>query len=386
MSGLRRRGDAVARRRERGRAVDSAVAGETLLRHGLRPPRLLTLAITGDCNLHCRHCWVEAGEGPAAPGLSVSALRLLLQEFSAVGGSGLRLTGGEPLCHPGWLELLRLGRALGLQRLVLQTNAMLLDEAGVAALAELDFPGLAIEISLDGATAQSHDLVRGEGAFAEVLAGVGRLARGGLAGRITLLFTEMRHNLDEFPALLELAAELGVASVAAGTLVQGGRAAADPLVAPPAQEQYLSLLQRYGEDSRFRELYAALGTMAALEWQKGDAPRVECCTFVENPYLTPSGRLYPCLLCHAERFSVSGVGTKGLTAALAEGAPLWASLARLSRRRAAANPSCRECPGAHLCAAGCMGRAWGSCGDLLAVDDRCSLRRAIYQGNLPPRS
>jgi radical SAM protein with 4Fe4S-binding SPASM domain len=144
-------------------------------------------------------------------------------------------------------------------------------------------------------------------------------------------------------------------------------------------EQYLSLLERYDRDARFRELYEKIGSVAALEWRKGDAIRRDCCTFIENPYLTPSGRLYPCLLCHADEFSVSGVFEKGLAAALAEGVPLWASLLRISRRRSQEIPECRDCPGKPFCAGGCLGRAWGSCGNLMAADDRCSVRRAIYQ-------
>ena len=107
--------------------------------------------------------------------------------------------------------------------------------------------------------------------------------------------------------------------------------------------------------------------------------RRDGCTFIENPYLTPSGRLYPCLMCHADEFSVTGVFEKGLAAALAEGAPLWASLLRISRSRGEEIPECRDCRGRLSCAGGCMGRAWGSCGNLLAADDRCEVRRAIYQ-------
>jgi radical SAM protein with 4Fe4S-binding SPASM domain len=119
--------------------------------------------------------------------------------------------------------------------------------------------------------------------------------------------------------------------------------------------------------------------MAALEWLRSDAPRSECCTFAENPYLTPDGRLYPCLLCHADAYAVKGVFGKGLAAAFSEGAPLWARLLRISRSKAEAHAACRKCAGRLACAGGCMGRAWGSCGDLMAADDRCELRQAVYR-------
>ncbi|HEY6874552.1 MAG TPA: radical SAM protein [Geobacteraceae bacterium] len=354
-------------------------AAKTLKRAGLRSPKTLTIAITGACNLTCGHCWVEAGETASAPHVPARALMRLVEELAATGGTGIRFTGGEPLCHPDWPDLIRLARTIGFRSIALQTNAMLLTDEQAALLRTCDFPGLSIQVSLDGAEAPGHDLVRGDGAFDRAVAGIRRLADAGLGRRISIAFTEMRHNLEEFPALLELAAGIGVGAVVAGSLITGGRSAKTPLLAPPAQDQYLRLLDRYATDARFRELYDALGTMAALEWLRGDAPRGECCTFAENPYLTPDGRLYPCLLCHADAYAVTGVFGKGLAASLAEGAPLWTALLRISRSRAEALAACRECPGGLACAGGCMGRAWGSCGDLMAPDDRCGLRQAIYR-------
>ncbi len=345
----------------------------------LNPPKILTLAITGICNLFCAHCWVDAGARSSAPHVPTHTVMRLIEEFAAMGGDGIRITGGEPLCHPEWLNLLRYARTTGFRRVMLQTNGILLTDAHVQALRELDFPGLSIQISLDGAKAPTHDLVRGTGTFAGALSAIRRLAEAGLAPRIAIAFTEMRHNLEEVPALLKLAADLGVGSVITGTLVTGGRADRNSRCTPPRPEQYLRLLDRYDADMQFRRNYDSLGTMAALEWRREDTRREQCCTFAENPYLTPDGRLYPCLLCHTDAYAVTGVFEKGLAAAFAEGAPLWTSLLRVSRRRADAIAACRECPAKTACKGGCMGRAWGSCGDLLATDDRCEVRQAIHR-------
>lgn len=352
---------------------------QQLSREGLRPPGILTLAITGACNLACCHCWVTAGVASSAADVPIRTIRRLIKEFAATGGYGIRITGGEPLCHPGWLDILQFSCSLGFKRVVLQTNAMLLKDVHLAALRELDFPGLSIQVSLDGVTPRTHDLVRGEGAFSGALDGIMKLVQEGLGQRVSIFFTEMRHNLEEIPELLDYAGRIGVGSVSTGSLVLCGRASETSLVAPPEVEQYLALLERYDRDVHFRELYRKIGTVAALEWRGGDAARRDCCTFVENPYLTPSGRLYPCLLCHTDEYSVTGVFEKGLAAALVEGAPLWSSLLRLSRCRTGAIPECGDCPGKLRCAGGCMGRAWGSSGNLLSADDRCESRRAIYQ-------
>ena len=348
---------------------------------GLRRPKTVTLAITGACNLACHHCWVEAGEASSPGHVSLRSLRQIIRESAALGVDGLCLTGGEPLCHPFWLDLMHFSRSSGFRALALQTNALLLTDEDVTALRKLDFPGLSIQISLDGATAAVHDLVRGSGAFAGTLEGVQRLVEGGLAGRIALFMTEMHHNLDDIPALLELADSSGIGSFSSGTLVLHGRASGGSAVMPPDSHDYQRLLSRYESDRRFRELYQKIGSVAALEWRSDTAVREECCSFVENPYITPSGKIYPCLLCHTEEFSVAGGYEKGLAAALVEGVPRWSSLLHISRTRAESMPECHDCPGRALCAGGCMGRAWGSYGNFFAADDRCGTRRAIYSSH-----
>jgi radical SAM protein with 4Fe4S-binding SPASM domain len=303
----------------------------------------------------------------------------MVKEFAAIGGTGIRITGGEPLCHPHWLDIVRFSSAQGFETVTLQTNAMLLTDEHLAILCELDFPGFSLQISLDGATAQAHDLVRGEGSYRHVVQRVKKLVQAGLGGKVSLFFTEMRHNLEEIPELLDVAASIGVGSVVTGAIVLCGRAAVTSSLAPADVGQYLRLLARYDNDEHFRDLYARIGTVAALEWRRGDAVRQESCTFLENPYLTSSGRLYPCLLCHCDAFSVSGVLENGLAASFVDGVPLWSSLLRISRSRAATLAQCQTCPGASACAGGCMGRTWGSCGSLLAADDRCAVRRAVYE-------
>lgn len=360
------------------KTLTAAQLRQALRQAGLQPPRVLTLAITGTCNLSCGHCWVESGPGALAA-MPAAAIFRLLREFAALGGAGIRITGGEPLCHPAWLESLRLARDLGFAQLALQTNATLLDSDAVAKLAALAAPSLAIQVSLEGACAASHDQIRGKGSFAATLAGLERLVAAGLGSRTTLAFTEMRHNLSEFPDLLQLAEKLGVAAVIAGTLVTGGRAAeeATGAGAPATIDQYLQLLDRYLREPEFRERYRKLGNLTALEWWRGEPAGTGCCRFIEQPYLTPAGQLYPCLMCHARDYGVSGVLETSLVAALTEGIGLWRSLQTHCRQRPHTLSACQVCPEKEACAAGCPGRALGSSGKLQAVDDRCALRQAI---------
>jgi radical SAM protein with 4Fe4S-binding SPASM domain len=350
----------------------------TLRDEGLKPPKILNLAITGRCNLHCAHCLVMAGGRECTGDVPVRLLRRLLSDFASLEGEGILLTGGEPLCHPDWLQLLQFAKSLGLDNVVIQTNGMLWSAAEAEAVQGLEFNRLVIQVSLDGATAASHDTIRGAGSFNETLAGLKLLVRSGLADAVELRFTEMHHNLEEFPDLLMLARELGVAKVVSGSLVVAGRASGGGKVLPPEPGQYLQLRQRWQEDDGFREIYLAYGTMAHLEWGRELLPRCEGCTFVEHPYVSAEGRLYPCPLCLAESAAVDGLWGRSLSSLLRAGAARWGRLVHEGGMRSMELDVCRSCQGLEVCAAGCLGRALTSFGKVSAPDDRCAVRRVIY--------
>lgn len=347
-------------------------------RAGLRPPRALTVAITGACNLSCRHCWVEAGAGTSAGHVPVAALLRLIVGFVELGVDTVWITGGEPLAHPRWESILAQCCADPALRAVgVQTNAGLLDDARVDRLRALPSDKLQLQVSLDGASPATHDRVRGAGSFAATLAGVTRLAAAGMGGRTTIAFTEMRHNMEDVPALLDLVERLRLRALVSGTLVRDGRAARSALE-PPAPAQYRALLARYQADACLRERYDRYGRCPAVEWWRGrTGARGDPCTFFDHPYVGAEGKLVPCSLCHADEFAVPGAFDRPLHEMLEEAIPRWDRLLRLARWRAASLPGCRGCPAQRPCAGGCIGRALASCGSATATEDRCELRRAV---------
>ena len=86
----------------------SSEALKILRREGLRPTRTLTMAITGACNLACRHSWVGAGGGSAAAHVPERTLRRLIEEFVALDGEGAFAGGQRKVpCSlpPGWISI-----------------------------------------------------------------------------------------------------------------------------------------------------------------------------------------------------------------------------------------------------------------------------------------
>jgi radical SAM protein with 4Fe4S-binding SPASM domain len=358
---------------------------DRIIRYGLRPPVMLTLVITNGCNLKCRHCWPDSRSFIDTPSVPTKNIQRLIQEFAGLGLEKICITGGEPLTHPDWFKILSFCcKQRGFKEVRVQTNATLLTETIVSSLASLGFQDLSVQVSLEGATAGTHDRVRGQGSFERALRGLRLLVGAGLGKQTLVAFTEMRHNFEELPELLELVASLGIGRLVSATLVPGGRAARTNQLAPPDPSQYGDLLTLYHLDAKFRARYLELGNIAALEWYAGKSdPSPHVCTCIENPYVTADGRMYPCVLFQANEFAARGIHERPVDEVILETLPLWAEIKEMSHRRSLELKNCEGCPGRLHCAGGCMGRAFAVHGNAMSVEDRCALRRAVYTWKEP---
>lgn len=195
------------------------------------PLRDLYFHVTGACNLRCRHCWQQGreeekgAEGRLDAGLAPEVFRRVLREGKALGLGSVKLTGGEPFLHPRITDYLEVLRGEGLS-VVLETNATLLDEACVEVIRSLKVQDTAV--SLDGATAETHDRFRGRsGAFDRALAALDRLARHGLPFQI--IMSVHRGNRGEVADMTRLATELGASSLKVNPVqpMGGGKVLAD---------------------------------------------------------------------------------------------------------------------------------------------------------------
>jgi radical SAM protein with 4Fe4S-binding SPASM domain len=348
---------------------------------GLQPPEMLTLMITGRCNLRCRHCWLDCRPESAAAPVPVNVVCDIIDGFTRLGGTGLSLTGGEVLTHPDWFEILVFAcEHTGLKEVCLQTNAMLVTPHMAAEVSALSSGRLSIQISMDGASAKSHDLVRGKGSFNRVLRGLNCLLEAGVGPRIRVAFTEMAHNFDGIPRLMKKLETFGIRRMVSSTLVKDGRAGRTNRLALPTPDQYAEMVNFYRSDAAFRTLSDKMGSISAIEWYKGQStPAKRVCNCMRTPFVTAEGRMFPCVMLPAEKYSVGGIHQPSMADVVLAALPLWAQLPVIERKRRRALRDCRGCPGEAHCQGGCMGRAYAVCGDLMSVEDRCALRRAVYR-------
>jgi SynChlorMet cassette radical SAM/SPASM protein ScmF len=192
---------------------------------GVPALRAFYLYLSTSCNLACRHCWITPRfvNGKPDPGdvIDVDDLRAAVREARTLGLARCKLTGGEPMLHPRFLEIVDMLSAEGLG-LDMETNGTLLTPELARHLKEntkLSF----ISVSLDGPDAASHDSFRNvPGSFDSALGGLRSLVSAGYEN-VQVIMSVWRGNRERTREVVQLALDQGAGSVKFNVVTASGR-------------------------------------------------------------------------------------------------------------------------------------------------------------------
>jgi MoaA/NifB/PqqE/SkfB family radical SAM enzyme len=145
----------------------------------------------------------------------------LARAIVAAGVPYVAFGGGEPLGVAHFWDVLDVLHAGGVE-LKIETDGGLIDDAAADRLAALAVN--CVQISVDGARAETHERVRPGSSFAAACAAIARLVQRGRAPQ--LVFVPNRLNLHEIRDAFDLACQLGCAAFVTGPMMRIGRAAA----------------------------------------------------------------------------------------------------------------------------------------------------------------
>jgi AdoMet-dependent heme synthase len=204
-------------------------------------PMLVFWEVTRACLLACRHCRASAARDPLPGELSSAEGRALIDQVAAFGRPHpiLVLTGGDCLLRSDVFEMVAYADSLGVPVAMSPSVTPMLTAEAIGRMVEAGVK--AVSLSLDGATAATHDGVRGvPGHFDETIPAVRALVDAGL--KVQINTTVMRANLDELPDIAALMAETGVAIWEVFFLVHVGRGEATGAITPAEHEDVCHFL------------------------------------------------------------------------------------------------------------------------------------------------
>lgn len=308
---------------------------------GLAAPICLTWELTYACNLACVHCLSSSGRRSPAE-LSTAECRSVIEELERMQVFYVNIGGGEPTVRPDFWELVDFAVAhrVGVK---FSTNGAKITRDVAERLAGSDY--VDVQISLDGATAEVNDAVRGAGSFDMALRAMGNLRDAGFGGfKISVVMT--RYNVAQLDRFKELADGFG-ATLRITRLRPAGRGTRVWEQLHPTADQQRELyewLMTNGErvltGDSFFHLSALGGPLPGLNMC--GAGRVVC-------LIDPVGDVYACPFAMHENFLAGNVRDPGGFAGVWKDSDLFAEL-----RRPQTGGACSSCSAYDACRGGCM--------------------------------
>ncbi len=266
--------------------------------------RNLFLHILTQCNLSCRHCyinkeqhgtevlnedtigrWLELFCHPDLEGLGVAG------EYVGAGPEETNVVflGGEPTLNPALAQGIKRARALGYKSITVDTNGYLFhDILDKVSPEDVDY----FSFSLDGSRPEINDPIRGEGVFDVCTAGLKRTLERGFG--VSLIFTVSRmnaHDLENMPDLLE---KLGVKRFFIQVIgIRGKPAKGHGKSLQLSRSEWEEVVPRVAQEGAKRGIHV---TYPRVFLQP--AEEFVCAGIVaDNYFVFPNGRVYRCPLC-----------------------------------------------------------------------------------------
>ena len=173
------------------------------------PPHLsdVLIEVTGRCNLRCSHCYnsLYNTEQSAAAEMSRNDVLALIGELDELNCRRIQLSGGEALLRDDLWELIDSIDAHRIFLDVISTNATLINESNIGRFLERFGDRGALYVSMDGLSAETYELIRGEGTFAQFQRSMELLSHGGC--RMFINTMAIRQNLSELHTIYDWVAQ-----------------------------------------------------------------------------------------------------------------------------------------------------------------------------------
>ena len=315
-----------------------------------------------------------------------------MDQLAGFGVTALAFSGGEPLTRKDFFEVANHAVERGLYVSV-ATNGTLLTKENVKKLkqAQINY----VEVSIDGATAQTHDSFRGvPGAFDKAVAGLRNCVEADLC--VCIATTATKSNLAEMPRILDLAEEIGAERFTYFNFIPTGRGKEhyDQDLAPEEREKLmLYLLDRMSKGCKVTILTTApqlarvalqcqgVGkemtmSMAHMQTARVSKKAVPLADFIGGCgagrlycSISPQGDVHPCVFFPV---NVGNLKTERF-------GDIWlnSQLFNALRDRSNLKGACGKCKYKYVCG-GCRARANAYHHDFLSSDVGCILAKNDY--------
>ena len=339
--------------------------------------------ITGKCNYNCLHCFNAADNAPLLSEFTLDEAVKLLDEAQKCGINAFTITGGEPMCHKHFMEIIEgiYERDMFVEEL--NTNGFYLDQKVLDRFRSIGCDPL-IKISFDGLG--HHDWLRNrKGAEEDAIRAIRLCKENGF--RVKIQTNVHRRNIHTMLPTARLMDELGVDQMRIIRTTEAPRwnenAAGATLDLAEYYEGMMDFVKAYMQEDHGMSVdiwqfmlldpkykHYRMRTVNCAEGEYRDSMPV-CRGNRGMVAVAANGNVFPCLQMSGyyemKNDVLGNVKKNGLQSLLQMSDYLQEVCVTLGDL-AGANQRCRECPYFKFCAGGCRAIALTLTGDKLGVD------------------
>lgn len=175
--------------------------------------------LTHNCNLKCIHCFQESSvTSDKNESLTAAQWSKVFDQFESMHMQSVIVSGGEPMMHPEFTEIIRYVASKKISVMVL-TNAMLITDDMTP---HLKSANISLSVSVDGHNASIHEILRGKGTFCRLDKNLSLLVREEI--KVGLSFSIHSGNYRYLEEFIKYARDKGIQSIVLGVVEPSGRA------------------------------------------------------------------------------------------------------------------------------------------------------------------
>jgi radical SAM protein with 4Fe4S-binding SPASM domain len=243
--------------------------------------------------------------------LGFEEYRLLMQKIKELNPSRLCLLGGEPTLHPNFHEIILVAQEYNFDELIIDSNGLKTSLDKLLQFKHSDFSY--IQISIDGASSETHDYIRGNGTYKQVINSIKKLSDKGF--NLKLICTVNKINHKDCLNLIPFADKLGIEVLKFHVFspIGVGREHTDLAFSPSEWIQFtnklLDLEGKYKIKIQFQPAYANkyLGEKYCSQGYQGCIGRK-----INRVSIFPNGKSYVCSFLFDTELNFANLSSAGL--------------------------------------------------------------------------
>ncbi|MGA8833892.1 MAG: mycofactocin radical SAM maturase [Desulfomonilaceae bacterium] len=307
---------------------------------GLMAPVNVTWEVTYSCNLSCVHCLSDSG--PKRNGeLTTQQCRQVIDEMAKNRVFQFSIGGGEPFSRPDFLDLMEYANEKGIVTCISTNGTLINDEVA----RRLDRNLVYIQVSLDGATPESNDAIRGSGSFRRAVHALECLAKREIEVSINTVLTRLSFSgLDDLASLARsLGAKFRVSRFRPSG--RGKKSWRDLNVSKSQMLEFSNWLSDHKNVSTGDSFFSVTQEdRKSLGLNMCGACKMTCC-------VSPKGEIYPCAFLQESEFLAGRLPEEAF-------APIWKNSPVFESFRELEIKSCESCDRFDMCHGGCPAIAY----------------------------